>query len=54
MKTIPKSVVLRCIASYLETDKANRALADCWHDRADMYADRAERPIARTPISGLL
>jgi hypothetical protein len=45
MKTIPESVVLRCIANCLETSqfyagKGNRALADWWHDRADMYADR--------------
>jgi len=45
METIPESVVLRCIANCLETSqfhagKGNRALADWWHDRADMYADR--------------
>jgi hypothetical protein len=43
--TIPKSVVLRCIANYLETSefyagKGNRALADWWHDRAEIYAER--------------
>jgi len=45
METISESVVLRCIANCLETSqfhvgKGNRALADWWHDRADMYADR--------------
>ena len=42
---ISESIVRRCIASCLETSqyhlgKGNRPLADWWHDRADMYADR--------------
>jgi hypothetical protein len=37
--------LLRCIASCLETSqyyvgKGNRASADWWHDRANLYADR--------------
>jgi hypothetical protein len=45
METLPESVVLRCIANCLETSqfyagKGNRALADWWHDRADMCAHR--------------
>jgi hypothetical protein len=37
--------LLRCIASCLETSqfyvgKGNRASAEWWHDRANMYADR--------------
>jgi hypothetical protein len=45
MQTIPESVVLRRIANCLETSQfhtgeGNRALANWWHDRADMYADR--------------
>jgi hypothetical protein len=40
-----ESVLLRCIANCLETSqyyvgKGNRASADWWHDRADMYTDR--------------
>jgi hypothetical protein len=47
METISETVVLRCIANCLETSqfyagKGNRALADWWHDRADMFADRLE------------
>jgi hypothetical protein len=42
---ISESIVLRCIASCLETSqyhvgKGNRPLAKWWHDRADMYVDR--------------
>jgi hypothetical protein len=52
METLPESVMLRCIANRLETSqfyagKGNRALADWWHDRADMYSacdlSRAQR-----------
>jgi hypothetical protein len=46
-REISESVVLRCIASCLETSeyyvgKGNRPFADWWHNRADMYADRLE------------
>ena len=42
---IPESIVLRCIAGCLETSQyyvrqGNRPLADWWHERADMYADK--------------
>jgi hypothetical protein len=42
---ISESVVLRCIASCRETSqyyagKGNRPVADWWHERADIYADR--------------
>ena len=42
---IPKSIMLRCIANYLETSryyasKGNRPLADWWHDRAKVFAHR--------------
>jgi hypothetical protein len=42
---ISESDILRCIANCLETSqyyvgKGNRASADWWHDRADMYAGR--------------
>jgi hypothetical protein len=42
---ISESVMLRCIANCLETSeyhvgKGNRASANWWHDRANMYADR--------------
>lgn len=45
METISESTLLRCITNCLETSsfyarKGNRPLADWWHDRADMYADR--------------
>jgi hypothetical protein len=56
---ISESVVLRCIASCLETSeyyvgRGNRPLADWWHDRADIYADRLEisRQATATPRSG--
>jgi hypothetical protein len=44
MQTIPESVLLRCIASCLETadyyvSKGDRPSADWWHRRADMYAE---------------
>jgi hypothetical protein len=42
---ISESVMLRCIANCLETSRyyvgtGNRASADWWHDRANMYTDR--------------
>jgi hypothetical protein len=45
MKGLPEPVMRRCIASCLETSqyytsKGNRALADWWHDRAEMYAEK--------------
>jgi hypothetical protein len=44
MQTIPKTVLLRCIASCLETSdhyigKGDRPSADWWHRRADTYAE---------------
>jgi hypothetical protein len=45
VETIPESIVLTCIADCLEKSRyyvreGNRPLADWWHDRADVYADR--------------
>jgi hypothetical protein len=42
---ISEAVMLRCIANCLETSqyyvgKGNRASADWWHDRANIYTDR--------------
>jgi hypothetical protein len=42
---IPESIMLRCIANCLETSryyasKGNRPLADWWHDRAEVFAER--------------
>jgi hypothetical protein len=41
---ISESTLLRCIANCLETSqfyvgKGDRASADWWHDRANMFAD---------------
>jgi len=42
---IPESIMLRCTANCLETSryyasKSNRPLADWWHDRAKVFAQR--------------
>ncbi len=42
---IPEFIMLRCIANCLETSryyasKGNRPLADWWHDRAKVFAQR--------------
>jgi hypothetical protein len=56
---LSESIMLRCIASCLETSQyyvgtGNRPLADWWHDRANMYADRlaADREAAKLAPQG--